>query len=450
MNTQQKRVTRGVRTLLFAIFCLIAAACTGGGGENANPVPETTSSTTTTTTTVEDTEPPEAVPTIDETPSAPVGLVVSENDGESVTLEWDGSRDETVTAYEVTRVASIGSDVWETTEPTFIDTDVEEGDVFTYTVAAINEAGTSERSEPIPVQVGTDTNPPSRPGTPRTVESAEGVTLRWRPSTDFSGIDSYVVTRILDGETTELESSEPSLLDEIAPGQVVTYAVRAIDGAGNESENTRNVTVLTGTAADEVVVVVSAIADPTTDAGTTRLQAELLELGFTVTWFEDSEFDSNVTTSEDLVLLLGDVEGPGFDWNLFGTDANTITLASLFFVPSGFVESFPGAESLDQIAYGVPDEETQFVSLSTNDENRIPFIPEIRWLPDLEVWGTPFETTEIAVAGLLPSGGERINDTEAPGCRAFFPGNFDDLTEYSESGWDLLTEFIGDVSERCR
>lgn len=448
MKNQQTRVTRGFRTLLFGVFCLVAAACTGG--ESASPAPEDTTTTSTTTTTVADPDSPEAVPVIDAIPTAPVGLVVTENAEGSVTLEWDESRDESVTGYEVTRIASIGSAVFEVTDPSFTDDELEDGDVVTYTVSAVNEAGTSDRSEPLPVQVGVDTNAPSRPGTPRTAETDEGVALSWRASTDFSGIDRYIVTRILDGETSELETPEPELVDDIAPGLTVTYAVRAVDGAGNESENTRNVTFLSGTAADEVVVVVSALADPAEDAGTTRLQAELLEAGFTVTWFEDSEFDSNLTTSEDLVLLIGDTEGPGFDWNLFGTDANTITLNSLFFVASGLVESFPRADSLDQIAYAPPGEETRFLGLTDTAEPRIPRIPQLNWFPDLEVWATPPETQEVAVAGLVPAGGELIDDREAPGCRAFFPGNFDDLNEYSDSGWGLLTEFVGSVSDRCR
>ncbi len=451
MSKYQARIKLGTRALLFAAFSLVAAACTGG--EAASPAPEETTTTTTAEDgPVEEVEVEEEIPEVPEEPTAPVGLVVTANEAGSVTLEWDESRDETVTGYEVTRIASIGgSERFATTDPIFTDDGLNDGDVFTYTVAAINEAGASDRSEPVPVQVGIDTNSPSRPGTPRTVESTEGVEINWRASTDFSGIDGYIVTRILNGETTELESPEPTLFDDIDAGQIVSYSVRAVDGAGNESDDSRIVTLLSGTAADDVVVVVSTQSDPAADTNTARLQQELLDAGYTVTWFEDDVFDSNVTTSQDLVLLLGDVEGQGFDWNLFGTDANVIALKSLFFVASGFVETSPRFDRLTDIAYNPPGEEQRFLPLTNTDEpNRTPFIPLLQQLPDLEVWATPSSTAELAVAGLIRTGGELANENEAPGCRAFFPGHNDALAQQSEAGWGLLIDFVDGVSQACR
>lgn len=450
MSKHQARVKLGLRALMFGAFSLVAAACTGG--ESAAPAETTSTTSPEAIAEVEVEEEPEETPEIPEEPSAPVGLVVTANEEGSVTLEWDESRDETVTGYVVSRVASIGgTEVFETAEPTVTDTGLDDGDVFTYTVAAINAAGESERSEPISVQVGVDTNPPSRPGTPRTVESAEGVQIDWRASTDFSGIDGYIVTRLLDGETTEIETTEPTLFDDVAPGQVVTYRVRSVDGAGNESDDSRNVTILSGTAAEDVIVVVSTHADPAADANAARLQQALLDEGFVVTWFEDNVFDSNVTTADDVVLLLGDVEGQGFDWNLFGTDANTITLKSIFFVPSGFVDSAPRTGRLTDIGYSPPGEDARFLPFSNLAEPRpSPFIPMLQWLPDFEVWATPSSTAEEAVAGLIRPGGELANEREAPACRAFFPGNVDSLGEQSEQAWDLLIEFVGSVSETCR
>jgi len=451
MTTHQMRVKRGLRALLFGVFSLIAVACTGG--EVASPDEPTTTAPEAAS---EETDPEEELERelvdVPEEPSAPVGLVVTANAAGSVTLEWDESRDETVTGYEVTRVASIGgSFTFETTDPIFTDAELNDGDVVTYTVAAVNDAGLSQRSEPVPVQVGVDTNPPSRPGTPRTVESTEGVSITWRASSDFSGIDTYIVTRILDGETTEIEATEPSLFDDIAVGQVVTYRVRAVDGAGNESDDSRNVTILSGTAADDVMVVVSTHADPVANPNTARLQQTLLDEGYIVTWFEDDVFDSNVTTSEDVVLLLGDAEGQGFDWNLFGTDANTIAFKSIFFEASGFVEGFPRSDRLAQLDYRPPGGDVREVALTNTVEPRATaFIPLLQQLPDLEVWGTPTWTDELAVAGLIRTGGELVTERDAPGCRAFFPGNVDSLDEQTNAGWDLMIEYINSVSDACR
>ena len=460
MSKHQRRVKLGLRALLFAVFSLIAAACTGG--ESASPPAETptTSSSTTAAPDEEPLDPADAdeiaeeveVDEVPEEPSAPVGLVVTANAAGSVTLGWDESRDESVTGYEVTRVGSIGTtEMFATTEPTFTDGDLTDGDVFTYTVTAINDAGASERSEALPVQVGVDANPPTRPGTPTTVESTEGVSITWRTSTDFSGIDRYIVTRILNGETTEIDTVDPMLFDDVAVGQTLSYAVRAVDGSGNESENSRFVTILSGTASDGVIVVVSTHADPAADPNTARLQEALLNAGYVVTWFEDDVFDSNITTSDDVVLLLGDVEGQGFDWNLFGTDAHTIALKGIFFEASGFLDAPPRTRRLGQIAYNPPGEDQRFLQLALVDRPRpSPIIPLLQQLPDLEVWGTPAETAEEAIAGLLRPGGELANEREAPACRAFFPGNADALAQQTQAGWDLLIEFVDTISDTCR
>ena len=104
MNQHPTRAKSSARVLLFGVLCLIAAACT-----NSEPARDAVDTTTTTEAPdgVEATEVAE-IPEIDETPTTPVGLVVTGNEDGEVTLEWDVSRDETVTGYELTRVASIG------------------------------------------------------------------------------------------------------------------------------------------------------------------------------------------------------------------------------------------------------------------------------------------------------------------------------------------------------
>ena len=431
-----------IRALLFGVFCLAAAACSN----DAPAAREVVDTTTTAAPAIA-----EPMPIIDEAPSAPVGLAAGTAEG-TVELTWDESRDDEVTGYRVIRVASTGASVsFDTSESNFADIDLNDGDIFTYTVVAVSDDDVSERSEAVSVQVGVDTNPPRRPGSPRAVESDEGVTIAWRPSSDFSGIDRYIVTRQLNGETTEIDTPEATLVDDIEPGQVVSYAVRAVDGEGNESENSRNVTLLSGTVNDEVVVVVSAVADPADDPLTQRLQESLLDQGFVVSWFEDDVFDSNVTTSDDLVLLVGDIVGQGFDWNLFGTDAHTIALKSIFLEASGLTIGLPKLDGLAQLDYTPPGGEVREVAMTTVERPRnVVIIPAIEQVPDLQVWATPTWTDEIAVAGLIPEGGELATDDEAPGCRAFFPGNADSLSEQTDAAWDLLIEFVDSVSTACR
>jgi hypothetical protein len=77
------------------------------------------------------------------------------------------------------------------------------------------------------------------------------------------------------------------------------------------------------------------------------------------------------------------------------------------------------------------------------------YIPSNEQLASLETWARPVWSDDIAVAGLIPKGGELANERPAPGCRAFFPGNIDSLEEQSDAGWELLVEFVNDVSDVC-
>ena len=426
-------------------MALVGVACTGGGGASS------ASDTTTTSPTL----PPdvsESLPLIDESPSAPIGLVVVSTAEGQINLAWDASRDETVTGYEVTRVASTGlTEQFSTDAPTFTDDGLDDGDIFTYRVAAVGTGGTSVGSETVTARVGEDTNPPRRPGAPVTIETDEGIRIEWRASDDFSGIAGYVVTRTIDEESVEIETPTPFLLDDIEPAQVVTYRVRAVDTAGNESDETRAVTVLSGTPADRVVVVVSAVPDPEDDPQTERLQQALLNAGFIVSWFEDGVFDSNVTAADDVVLLLGDIESQGFDWNLFGTDTTIISLKSVFVEASGITAEPPKLDGLAQLDYTPPGQTPREVAMTNVVKPRnVVFIPAVEQLPDLEVWATTTWNSELAVAGLIPAGGELATDRPAPGCRSFFPGNRDSLTEQTDAAWELLIEFVDSIAASCR
>jgi len=409
---------------------LVSSACTGGDGSpsasNTAAPPNTTETSPTLPADVA-----ESLPLIDESPSAPVGLVVVSTAEGEINLAWDESRDETVSGYEVTRVSSTGlTEQFATSTPEFTDDELDDGDIFTYRVAAVGTGGTSVGSETVTARVGEDTNPPRRPGAPETVETAEGIRIEWRASDDFSGIAGYIVTRTIDDESTEIETPTPFLLDDIEPAQVVTYRVRAVDTAGNESDETRAVTVLSGTPADRVVVVVSAVGNPEDDPQTARLQQALLDAGFIVSWFEDGIFDSNVTAADDVVLLLGDIESQGFDWNLFGTDATIIGLKSVFVEAAGITAEPPKLDGLAQLDYTPPGETPREVAMTTVVKPRnVVFIPAVEQLPDLQVWATTTWNPDLAVAGLIPAGGELASDRPAPGCRSFFPGNRGSLAE---------------------
>ena len=318
-------------------------------------------------------------------------------------------------------------------------------------VKAIGTGGESEGSDILSVQVGIDNNPPKSTSRPELVESAAGIALSWDGVTDISGIDNYIITRTIGEEVVELDAgTETTFADDVEDGQVVTYTVRAVDGAGNESDESRATTVLSGFAPEGTVVVVSMQAEPENTTSTARLERELLEQGFTISWFEDDVFDANVTESDDIVLLLGDVEGEGFDWNIFGTDTSVIGFKSMFVQAGGITENPPKLDRLAQLDYLPPGKDQREVAI-TNTGRPKPsvFIPPNEILPSLETWARPVWSDDIAVAGLIPKGEELANEKPAPGCRAFFPGNSGSLDEQTEDAWALMYEFILDIRDAC-
>jgi len=429
--------------IILALLALVASACTGSGG-NANP-PTTTSSTEVPITA-------EPLPDIDPAPSSPSGVAVVRAGDGAIELAWDASRDETVTGYEVTRVSPSGNtERFEVGVPSYLDRDVIDDEIYTYQIRAIGTGGSSEGSEAVTAQVGVDNNAPQAPKKPDLVESAAGVELSWSPVNDFSGIDNYIVTRTLDGESVELDAGpETTLTDDIAPGQIVSYVVRAVDGSGNASPDSRAITVLSGTAADGVIVVVSKEATPDATTETQRLERELLEAGFTMTWFEDDVFDANITSEDDIVLLLGDVEGEGFDWNVFATDASIVGLKSLFVEASGLTENPPKLDRLAQLDYLPPGKTPREVSMTTTGRPKpVVYIPPNEIIPSMQTWARPVWDDEIAVAGLIQKGDELANEKPARGCRAFFPGNAFSLAESTPDAWGLLIEFLEDISTAC-
>lgn len=421
---------------------LLATACTGSTSQSS----PTTSPTTTAVITTD------PLPLVDEPPPAPTGLFVVSTSDARIELAWNPSRSSSVTGYEIMRIGSGVTEHFTTPAPTFVDDNLEDGSVYTYTVAAVSDAGTSPRSDSVTARVGIDSSPPTVPGRPHPIESDEAtMALTWRSSRDIAGIAKYVVTRTIDGVATEFDVEIEEFIDEdVAAGIIATYSVRAVDSNGNTSEEGRSVTVLTGSTSDDIVMVVSAVADPAADPNTDRLRQALLDAGFIVSWFEDGLFDANLTDPGDVVLLLGDVEAEGFDWNIFTTDATVIGLKSMFVQAGGITDNPPKLDRLAQLTYMPPGDVAREVSLTTTGRPKpVVYIPVDEQLPDLQVWARPVWSNDIAVAGLVSAGGELANEKPSPGCRAFFPGNSDSLAEQSDRGWELLIEFVSDISDAC-
>jgi len=420
---------------------LVVSACTSGS-DSAIPT------TVTTATTVEAAEqPPDVLPA----PTAPAGVYVASTEGGQIVIAWDASRDDSVTGYQVVRARNGATSRVDVSTNEFVDPGLDDGDIYSYSVIAIGAGGQSERSESVTAQVGADTNPPSVPGRPRVVEGADAaVALEWRASSDISGVAQYEVSRRGGGDEQTLTVDEPSLIDDVDPGLVLTYSVVAVDSKGNRSESGRSITILSGSSSDEVLIVVSGTADPASDPSTDRLHTSLLEAGYSVSWFDDEAFDANLTRPDDVILLLGDVKGEGFDWNVFATDSPIIGFKSMFVQASGITENAPKLDRLAQLDYLAPGEDPREVVMTTTGRPKaVVYLPEAELFPDLEVWARPVWSESIAVAGLVPAGGELATEEIAPGCRAFFPGNTEGLSEQTDDAWSLLVDFVSAVADYC-
>ncbi|NNC80912.1 MAG: fibronectin type III domain-containing protein [Acidimicrobiales bacterium] len=434
-------IGRRVACIASVSLALLASACTSGSDT-------TTPTTSSSTAPVESVEQP---PVVTPAPNPPTGVFIVSTEGGQITLQWDPSRDDSVTGYQVVRARSGATSRVDVTTNEFVDSGLDDGDIYSYSVIAVGSGGESDRSDSVTAQVGSDTNPPSVPGRPRVIEdSTSAVALEWRASSDISGVASYEVSRRGEGAEETITVTEPTLVDDVEPGLVLTYSVVAVDTIGNRSIAGRSVTVLSGSSSDEVVIVVSGTSDPESDPDTDRLYRSLLGAGFSVSWFDDEAFDANLTRSDDVVLLLGDVQGEGFDWNVFSTDSPIIGFKSMFVQASGITENAPKLDRLAQLDYLPPNGTAREVLMTTTGRPKaVVYLPETEFFPDLEVWAKPVWSDTIAVAGLVPAGGELATEKIAPGCRAFFPGNTDSLREQTDEAWSLLIEFVSAVADRC-
>ncbi len=174
--------------------------------------------------------------------------VISSN---QVNLDWDVSSDDrAVTQYVVERnqveIAAVSSN-------DFVDTGLSELTTYEYVIYAEDEAGNrSVGSEAISVQtpVAPDTEAPTVPQNLQAVEVNESqVDLAWEESTDNVSVTHYNVLR--DGALLETIVAANTYTDlTVTPGVTYTYAVNAVDAAGNTSADSNTVQTLIPTPPD--------------------------------------------------------------------------------------------------------------------------------------------------------------------------------------------------------
>jgi fibronectin type 3 domain-containing protein len=174
-------------------------------------------------------------------PSIPTDLAVSSVTATRVSLTWTASTDtQGVAGYEIRRNGALVGDVGPVTS--YDDLSVSLGATYTYTVRAFDNGGNiSQASAPVNVTV-IDTVPPTPATLGGTASSDTEIDLTWSGATDDVKVTGYQLLR--DGSLIATLGVVTSYQDTgLVQSSTHTYAVYALDAAGNISESSNLLTI---------------------------------------------------------------------------------------------------------------------------------------------------------------------------------------------------------------
>lgn len=192
------------------------------------------------------------VPTVApaQTPLKPGLLAAPTVTAAQVTLTWVSAGQLAGTHYRVLRDGlALGETPPDTL--TYTDTTVQPSRGYLYAVQAV--LGSAQSAVSIALAVMTpaavvppppaagDTVPPSTPTGLRAAATWDKVELFWDASTDNVGVEGYMVAR--NGQLLTEIAAPPLHDSQFATGNVYTYAVQALDAAGNRSATSTPLTV---------------------------------------------------------------------------------------------------------------------------------------------------------------------------------------------------------------
>jgi glucose/arabinose dehydrogenase/chitodextrinase len=218
-------------------------------------------------------------------PSVPTGLNGTGTSISQINLSWTASTDNVaVTGYKIYRN---GTQIGTSATNSFQDTGLTVNTSYTYAVSAFDAANNnSAQSATATASTLPDTTPPTVPtGLTLQVMSSTQITLNWTASTDNVAVTGYRIYRCtgagctnfaLVNTTAVMPVQDPGL----TPATTYTYAVSAIDAAGNESAKTSSAQATT-TAPDNTPPSVSmtAPANGSTISGTVTVSANATDAG---------------------------------------------------------------------------------------------------------------------------------------------------------------------------
>ena len=182
-------------------------------------------------------------------PTVPTGVTVGTRTVTTIPLSWTAPTDNVaVTGYRVYRNGNATplNPPNTSTSTSFTDTGLAPNTSYSYTVSAIDAAGNeSVKTTAIAATTLADTTAPTVPtGLKVNAQNTTSVTLGWNASTDATGVTGYRIYR--NGATTPTGTSTTTSYTDtsgLVLNQTYTYAVSAIDAAGNESAKTTTISV---------------------------------------------------------------------------------------------------------------------------------------------------------------------------------------------------------------
>jgi len=304
-------------------------------------------------------------------PSVPTGLEISSYSYNHVSLSWNASTDNVgVTGYRIYRGGTL---LGESSNISYTDNAVVDGNFYSYTVSAFNAAGyESDQSSSVSVTID-DVTPPSIPGDLK-VNSVTGseINLSWDASSDNVGVAGYSLFR--DGSelttTTDLQYTD----NTVVAGNTYSYSISAFDEAGNTSGESPEVRV---DATDPEILVMSISVSSSggvielINGGTLQYYAAVLPEDATnneVTWSVTNTSGQASITQEGLLTALseGDVlveatakDGSGITGSMHVTITRLyIEITSILIYPAFHQDTYFVGGSYRFTAEILPDDAT--------------------------------------------------------------------------------------------
>jgi uncharacterized delta-60 repeat protein len=201
-------------------------------------------------------------PTNDATPpTTPSNLTASFNvNTNAIDLSWIAATDNVgVSGYRIFRDGAL-TPIATVNSTTFAD--IDQSGTHSYAVAAIDLAGNQSALSNVANATApvADVTPPTTPGALTAIATATTIRLSWDAATDNVGVTAYRVFR--DGGATPISTVTDTSFSDVSQSGTHSYAVAAIDAAGNQSplSNTASATVTI----EAPVVLTSLVVGPTT------------------------------------------------------------------------------------------------------------------------------------------------------------------------------------------